>query len=136
MCARATRGACLSSSRRKPRPELGLTQARSCERSPNARNLDRPASATAWRFLTHGSRASKLPSGCSRFRHGIDFDAIDGEPVDIVFSLLLPESGDGANRNALACVARALRETEILRQLRHACDREALFRAITGPAIA
>jgi nitrogen PTS system EIIA component len=67
-------------------------------------------------------------------RHRLD--AIDGEPMDVVFLLLIIESADGPNRNVLACVARALRETEILRQLRHAPEGEALFRAITGPATA
>jgi PTS system nitrogen regulatory IIA component len=66
----------------------------------------------------------------ARLRHGIDFDAIDGEPVDIVVLLLLPEAGDSAKGNALACVARALRDAETLRKVRSAPDREALFRVI------
>ena len=66
----------------------------------------------------------------ARLRHPIDFDAIDGEPVDIVVLLLIPEAGDGAKGNALACVARALRDAEALRQIRAAPDREALFRAV------
>jgi PTS system nitrogen regulatory IIA component len=65
----------------------------------------------------------------ARLRHGIDFDAIDGEPVDIVV-LLLPEAGDSAKGNALACVARALRDAETLRKVRSAPDRDALFRVI------
>jgi len=60
--------------------------------------------------------------------------AIDGEPVDIVVLLLIPESGDSAKRNALACVARALRDTETLRKVRSAPDREALFRVIADAA--
>jgi PTS system nitrogen regulatory IIA component len=67
----------------------------------------------------------------ARLRHGIDFDAIDGEPVDIVVLLLIPEAGDSA-KNALACVARALRDTETLRKVRSAPDREALFRVIAA----
>jgi nitrogen PTS system EIIA component len=70
----------------------------------------------------------------ARLRHGIDFDAIDGEPVDIVVLLLIPESGDSAKGNALACVARALRDTETLRKVRSAPDREALFRLIADAA--
>jgi nitrogen PTS system EIIA component len=70
----------------------------------------------------------------ARLRHGIDFDAIDGEPVDIVVLLLIPESGDSAKGNALACVARALRDTETLRKVRSAPDREALFRVIADAA--
>ena len=68
----------------------------------------------------------------ARLRHGIDFDAIDGEPVDIVVLLLIPEAGDSAKGNALACVARALRDTETLRKVRSAPDREALFRVIAA----
>jgi len=70
----------------------------------------------------------------ARLRHGIDFDAIDGEPVDIVVLLLIPESGDSAKGNALACVARALRDTETLRKVRSAPDREALYRIIADAA--
>jgi PTS system nitrogen regulatory IIA component len=70
----------------------------------------------------------------ARLRHGIDFDAIDGEPVDIVVLLLIPESGDSAKGNALACVARALRDTETLRKVRSAPDREALYRVIADAA--
>ena len=68
----------------------------------------------------------------ARLRHGIDFDAIDGEPVDIVVLLLIPEAGDSAKGNALACVARALRDTETSRKVRSAPDREALFRVIAA----
>ena len=70
----------------------------------------------------------------ARLRHGIDFDAIDGEKVDIVVLLLLPEAGDGAKGNALACVARALRDAEALRKIRGAPDRDALFRIIANAA--
>jgi nitrogen PTS system EIIA component len=70
----------------------------------------------------------------ARLRHGIDFDAIDGEPVDIVVLLLIPESGDSGKGNALACVARALRDTETLRKVRSAPDREALYRIIADAA--
>ena len=87
----------------------------------------------AWRFPTRASRASRRPSAyLARLHHGIDFDAIDGEPVDIVVLLLLPEAGDSAKGNALACVARALRDAETLRKLRSAPDRETLFRVLAG----
>ena len=78
-----------------------------------------------------GCQSLKAPFALlARLRHPIDFDAIDGEPVDIVVLLLIPEAGDGAKGNALACVARALRDAEALRKIRAAPDREALFRAV------
>jgi nitrogen PTS system EIIA component len=66
----------------------------------------------------------------ARLRHPIDFDAIDGEPADIIFLLLLPEAGDNPG-HALACLARALRDPETLRSLRSAPDAETIFRELT-----
>jgi len=64
-----------------------------------------------------------------RLRHAIDFDAIDGMPVDIIFLLLLPQSR-GDPLNALASVARKLRDPESVRRLRNAADDAELYRAI------
>jgi nitrogen PTS system EIIA component len=64
-----------------------------------------------------------------RLKHAIDFDAIDGQPVDIVFLLLLPQSR-GDPLNALASVARKLRDPEAVRRLRNAADDAELYRAI------
>jgi len=72
----------------------------------------------------------KTPFGLLvRLRQAIDFQAIDGQPVDLVFLLLLP-AAPHEGLNALACVARALRDPETLRRVRSAADREALFQAI------
>jgi PTS system nitrogen regulatory IIA component len=76
----------------------------------------------------------KVPFGLfARLRRGIDFEAIDDQPVDLVFLLLLPESEKGEQLNALACAARALRDAEVLKRIRGAADPDALFRAISGP---
>jgi PTS system nitrogen regulatory IIA component len=69
----------------------------------------------------------------TRLRRAIDFEAIDDQPVDIVLLLLLPESDNGDQLNALACAARVLRDPEVLKQIRGAADPDALFRAIAGP---
>jgi nitrogen PTS system EIIA component len=71
-----------------------------------------------------------------RLKHAIDFDAIDGKPVDIVFLLLLPTQPPGDALNALASVARRLRDPESVRRLRTAVDNAELYRAIQlGPAV-
>jgi PTS system nitrogen regulatory IIA component len=68
-----------------------------------------------------------------RLRHAIDFEAIDGRPVDIVFLLLLPQS-QGDPLNALASVARKLRDPEAVRRIRSAADEAELYGAVeTGP---
>ena len=45
-----------------------------------------------------------------RLKKPIDFDAVDGKPVDTVFLLLLPDAPAGERLGALACVARNLRD--------------------------
>ena len=78
-------------------------------------------------------RGLKAPFGLlARLREGIDFEAIDDRLVDIVFLLLLPETADRAQLNALACVARAMRDPEILQRVRTVADPEALFGAIAN----
>ena len=72
----------------------------------------------------------------ARLRNAIDFEAIDDEPVDIVVLLLLPETANGEQLNALACVARALRSPETLKKIREAADQDAAFRAIAAPSAA
>lgn len=73
----------------------------------------------------------KSPFGLlARLHHGIDFEAIDDQPVDIVFLLLLPGTPDEAQLFALACAARALRAPEVLERVRSATNRETLFRAL------
>jgi len=74
----------------------------------------------------------KVPFGLiARLRQAIDFEAIDDQPVDIVFLLLLPEAENGDQLNALACAARALRSPETLRSIRKAVDREAIYQAVS-----
>jgi PTS system nitrogen regulatory IIA component len=70
----------------------------------------------------------------ARLAKAIDFDAIDGQPVDIVFLLLLPEKAQGEQLNALACAARVLRDPEAVRNIRRAADVAAVFRAATRDA--
>ena len=65
-----------------------------------------------------------------RLRKPIDFDAVDGEPVDLVFLLLLPETGEGKQLGALALIARKLRNPEIATALREARDGREMYRAL------
>jgi PTS system nitrogen regulatory IIA component len=69
-----------------------------------------------------------------RLRYAIDFDAIDGKPVDIVFLLLLPAQPPGDALNALASVARRLRDPDSVQRLRQAANDAELYSAILmGP---
>jgi PTS system nitrogen regulatory IIA component len=72
----------------------------------------------------------------ARLRHGIDFEAIDSQPVNIVFLLLLPDGTGASQLNALASVARALRDPETLQRIRSAADRDSLFQAVVDASAA
>ncbi len=66
-----------------------------------------------------------------RLRKAIDFDAIDGQPVDVVFMLLLPGEQTGHGLNALANVARALRDQNTIRKVRSAAHGAKIYSAMT-----
>jgi PTS system nitrogen regulatory IIA component len=78
-------------------------------------------------------REVKKPFGLlARLKEPIDFEAVDGRPVDIVFLLLLPAASQLEQLNALAAVARKLRDPEVLRLLRAAPNAPALHAAVTA----
>ena len=66
----------------------------------------------------------------ARLKAPIEFDAIDGQAVDIVFVLLLPAAAESAQIGALAQVARTLRPAENLARLRAARNTSELYSAI------
>jgi PTS system nitrogen regulatory IIA component len=78
-------------------------------------------------------REIKKPFGLFvRLEHPIAYEAIDGEPVDLAFLLLLPASSQLDQLNALAAVARKLRVPETVLRLRRAVDRVEFYKAITA----
>jgi PTS system nitrogen regulatory IIA component len=71
----------------------------------------------------------------ARLEQPIDFDAIDGEPVDLIFLLLAPEHAGADHLKALARISRLLREPQTIERLRSSYDRAALFSALTEPVV-
>ena len=57
----------------------------------------------------------------------VDFDAPDGEPVDLIFGLLVPQDCSEARLDDLRQLAAVLSDSQLQRQLRHARDAESLF---------
>lgn len=64
----------------------------------------------------------------------IDFDSLDGEPVDVLFLLLAPESAGADHLKALARIARVLRDDETAAKLRATDDATALYALLTENA--
>ena len=63
----------------------------------------------------------------ARLSNPVEFDAVDGKPVDLVFLLLAPESAGADHLKALARVSRLLREPEVVKKLRGSVTAAALF---------
>ena len=70
----------------------------------------------------------------ARLSRPVDFDALDGAPVDLVFLLLAPEGVGADHLKALARVARVLRDGELCGALRHAERPEEAHAILTGQA--
>ncbi|MGL5392246.1 MAG: PTS IIA-like nitrogen regulatory protein PtsN [Shewanella sp.] len=62
----------------------------------------------------------------------IAFDAIDKQPVDILFALLVPADQCQQHLSTLSCMAEKLSDKQILKQLRKTHDEAELYQVITG----
>lgn len=68
----------------------------------------------------------------ARLSRPIDFEAVDGVPVDLVFLLLAPESAGADHLQALSRVARFFRSSVHVNMLRQADDPAAIFAILTS----
>jgi PTS system nitrogen regulatory IIA component len=67
----------------------------------------------------------------ARLDKPIEFESLDGQPVDLLFLLLAPEGAGADHLKALASVARALREPGAPDRIRKARDADALYAVLT-----
>jgi PTS system nitrogen regulatory IIA component len=86
--------------------------------------------------IPHGklSKLDNLFGLFARLERPIDFDALDGQPVDLIFLLLAPEAAGADHLKALARVARLLRDADVARKLRESRDAEAIYAVLAMPA--
>ena len=68
----------------------------------------------------------------ARLSAPIDYDAVDGLPVDLVFLLLSPPDAGVDHLKALASVSRTFRDRQVLAKLRGARSKDALFALLVG----
>jgi nitrogen PTS system EIIA component len=85
--------------------------------------------------IPHGKlpKIGRLFGLFARLERPIDFDALDSEPVDLVFLLLAPEAAGADHLKALARVARVLRDPQTAAKLRATRDGAALHALLTQP---
>ena len=68
----------------------------------------------------------------ARLEKPVDFDAVDEQPVDLIFLLLAPETAGADHLKALARISRLLRDRAVCEKLRAAGDEDSLFGLLTG----
>ncbi|HEY0148018.1 MAG TPA: PTS sugar transporter subunit IIA [Allosphingosinicella sp.] len=68
----------------------------------------------------------------ARLPQPVEFQAVDGLPVDLVFLLLSPPDAGADHLKALAGVSRSLRDRNTAAKLRGARSRDAIFALLTG----
>ena len=69
----------------------------------------------------------------ARLERPIDFEAMDGQPVDLIFLLLAPEGAGADHLKALAKVARLMRDQDLAAKLRASRDAQALYAVLSLP---
>ena len=83
--------------------------------------------------IPHGklARCERICGVFARLERPIDFEALDGLPVDLIFLLIAPESAGADHLKALAMIARVLRDPGMATQLRATRDASALYSLLT-----
>ncbi len=75
----------------------------------------------------HLEKLSGICGVFARLHEPVDFDALDDQPVDLVFMLLAPKQAGAQHLRALAKVSRLFRDRQICAKLRSTENAEALF---------
>ncbi len=86
--------------------------------------------------IPHGKLAGlkRLYGLFARLETPIDFEAIDEQPVDLIFLLLAPGSAGADHLKALARISRLLRDRTVCEKLRGSDKAEALYALLTENA--
>ncbi|MCW7556200.1 PTS IIA-like nitrogen regulatory protein PtsN [Endozoicomonas gorgoniicola] len=81
------------------------------------------------------SKACPEPTGLFiRLSEPVDFDAVDREPVDLIFALIVPEESTQEHLDILKALAQRFTDDYLLGQIRSANSSESLYQILTAPA--
>lgn len=82
--------------------------------------------------IPHGKArlVDRIVAACGVSPEGIDFDAVDGEPVRLFILLVAPESGGAMHVKVLANISRLLKEETVRQSLREAAGPEEFLAAL------
>jgi PTS system nitrogen regulatory IIA component len=78
--------------------------------------------------IPHGKIAGvrRLTGVFARLEQPVDFEALDDQPVDLIFLLLAPEGAGADHLKALSRIARVLRDGDIVAKIRGTKDAAAI----------
>lgn len=65
-----------------------------------------------------------------QLNHGIDFDAVDNQPVDLLFALVVPDKATEEHLKILALLAAMFKEDELRARLREAKNPEDIMQLV------
>ncbi len=84
--------------------------------------------------LPHGRLKNGLTTIAAfiKLKQGVDYDASDHQPVDLIFALVVPEHSTEEHLRVLAQLAGMFNQPEFLAQLRREDSNEAIYRLLTG----
>jgi len=84
--------------------------------------------------IPHGRIAEigKISALFARLKEPIDFDSVDGKPVDLLFLLLAPAQAGADHLKALSKISRFLRDRDNCEKLRGAKSEEAVYALLSG----
>ncbi len=84
--------------------------------------------------LPHGrlNHGDKTMGAFIRMQTPVDYDAIDMQPVDILFALLVPQESTDEHLQILSRLAEKFSDAGLLDQLRTEKSTEAIFNLLTG----
>lgn len=70
-----------------------------------------------------------------QLENGIDFEAVDNQPVDLLFALFIPKKECKVHHEILSSIAQHLSDKNICRKLRNATSDEQLYQILTDEDI-
>lgn len=86
-------------------------------------------------FALPHARIEGLPGFFGQFAvlaRPVDFEAVDGQPVDLVFALLIPVEAGSEHVAALAAISRRMRDQAFTQRLRTVSSPPALYNRLIG----
>ena len=74
----------------------------------------------------------KITGALIKLQETVDFDAIDSEPVDLIFALIVPEEQNDQHLQVLSLIAELLQDESVRNELRQTDSNESLYLAATA----